>query len=144
MPEWRSWRALPGHSEGSLNVRLPRHGRSAINNQDFLARPLPRCLLSALHYADRGWLVFPVPPGTKKWHKAAEHAAAVRRWGASSNGDEIRKRTSAKSSPKPASAFRLAPKMFLGIDLTPSTDVPLTGWRRCRRWKPNAAAARLR
>jgi Bifunctional DNA primase/polymerase, N-terminal/AAA domain/Primase C terminal 2 (PriCT-2) len=54
-----------------------------------LARPLPRCMLSALHYAEHGWSVFPVPVGKKKCHRSAEHSGG-RRWGATTDTDEIR------------------------------------------------------
>jgi Bifunctional DNA primase/polymerase, N-terminal/AAA domain len=36
-----------------------------------------------------GWPVFPVPPGTKKSHKSAEHSGG-RPWGATTSADEIR------------------------------------------------------
>jgi DNA polymerase I-like protein with 3'-5' exonuclease and polymerase domains len=45
---------------------------------------------AALEYAGRGWLVFPVPPSTKKSHKSAEHSNGVA-WGATRNPDEIRR-----------------------------------------------------
>jgi DNA polymerase I-like protein with 3'-5' exonuclease and polymerase domains len=44
---------------------------------------------AALDYAARGWAVFPVPPGSKKSHKSAEHSGGMR-WGATSDPDEIR------------------------------------------------------
>jgi P4 family phage/plasmid primase-like protien len=44
---------------------------------------------AALEYAARGWHVFPVPPGTKKSHKSAEHSKG-RKWGATIDPDEIR------------------------------------------------------
>ncbi len=47
-------------------------------------------LKAALEYAlERDWLVFPVPPGTKKSYKSAEHCEG-RRWEATPNADEIR------------------------------------------------------
>jgi Bifunctional DNA primase/polymerase, N-terminal len=50
----------------------------------------PRCLPAALAYAASGWTVFPVPRGTKKSHKSAEHNNG-RKWGATSDPDEIRR-----------------------------------------------------
>lgn len=44
---------------------------------------------AALECAAHGWHVFPVPPGTKKSHKSAEHSGG-RKWGATTNTDEIR------------------------------------------------------
>jgi hypothetical protein len=43
----------------------------------------------ALHYAQRGWTVFPAPPGEKKSHKRAEYSNGAR-WGATKNPHEIR------------------------------------------------------
>jgi P4 family phage/plasmid primase-like protien len=45
---------------------------------------------AALEYAARGWLVFPVPLGSKRSHKSAEHSGG-RRWGATADPDEIRR-----------------------------------------------------
>lgn len=45
---------------------------------------------TALRYAVRGWPVFPAPVGTKKSHKSAEHSDG-RRWGATTDQDEIRR-----------------------------------------------------
>ena len=46
-------------------------------------------LTAALRYADdRDWLVFPVPPGTKKSYKSAEHSNG-HAWGASRDPMEI-------------------------------------------------------
>lgn len=45
---------------------------------------------AALSYAARGWHVFPVPPGTKKSYKSAEHSGG-RKWGATTDADELRK-----------------------------------------------------
>jgi DNA polymerase I-like protein with 3'-5' exonuclease and polymerase domains len=47
-------------------------------------------LTAALDYAARGWPVLPVPPGTKKSYKSAEHNGGAR-WGATLNPDEIRR-----------------------------------------------------
>jgi hypothetical protein len=44
----------------------------------------------AANYASNGWHVFPVPPGTKKSHKSAEHSEG-RKWGQTVNIDEIRR-----------------------------------------------------
>jgi Bifunctional DNA primase/polymerase, N-terminal/Primase C terminal 2 (PriCT-2) len=43
-----------------------------------------------LNYASRGWLTFPAPRGEKKSHKSAEHSNG-RRWGATTDPDEIRR-----------------------------------------------------
>ena len=45
---------------------------------------------AALEYAERGWHVFPVPPGTKKSHKSAEYSNG-RNWGATTDPAEIRR-----------------------------------------------------
>ena len=42
----------------------------------------------AQKYAERGWHVFPVPPGQKKSHKSAEHSGG-RKWGATADPAEI-------------------------------------------------------
>ncbi len=42
----------------------------------------------ALTYANQGWPVFPVPPGTKKSHKSAKFSDG-RRWGATTDPEEI-------------------------------------------------------
>ncbi|MBI1172582.1 hypothetical protein GC209_14390 [bacterium] len=44
---------------------------------------------AALEYAERGWHVFPVPPGAKKSHKSAEHSDG-RKWGATIDPAEIK------------------------------------------------------
>jgi putative DNA primase/helicase len=85
-----AWRARPDNTKGAFTVHLPRPDRSTVNDREILARPLPRCLLSAISYAERGWRVFPVPPGAKKSHKKAAHSGG-RRWGAASDPAEIRK-----------------------------------------------------
>lgn len=43
---------------------------------------------AAREYADRGWLVFPVPPGEKKSYKSATHSDG-RKWGATTEPAEI-------------------------------------------------------
>jgi putative DNA primase/helicase len=49
------------------------------------------CLLIALRYAtERGWHVFPVPPGTKKSHKKADYSGG-RNWGMTNDPAEIRR-----------------------------------------------------
>ena len=53
------------------------------------SQPNPR-LVAALNYAERGWTVFPAPPGTKKSHKSAEHSGGAR-WGATRDPKQIRK-----------------------------------------------------
>lgn len=45
---------------------------------------------AALDYADRGWHVFPAPPGTKRSHKSAEHSDG-RAWGATISPAEIKR-----------------------------------------------------
>jgi Bifunctional DNA primase/polymerase, N-terminal/AAA domain/Primase C terminal 2 (PriCT-2) len=71
-------------------VHTPRDtGRLVVNNQ-VIACPLPRCMLSAIHYAERGWQVFPAPQGTKKSHKSAKFSDG-RNWGATTDADEIRR-----------------------------------------------------
>jgi Bifunctional DNA primase/polymerase, N-terminal/Primase C terminal 2 (PriCT-2) len=53
------------------------------------AAPFPEdALTAALRYAERDWLVFPVPPGTKKSHTSAERGNG-RRWGATRDPMEI-------------------------------------------------------
>jgi hypothetical protein len=44
----------------------------------------------ALHYANMGWHVFPVPPGTKKSHKSAARSDG-RPWGKTIDPEEIRR-----------------------------------------------------
>jgi hypothetical protein len=47
------------------------------------------CLVAALRYAtERGWRVFPVPPGTKKSYKSAQYSDG-RKWGATSDRNQI-------------------------------------------------------
>jgi hypothetical protein len=47
-------------------------------------------LAAALSYAtERGWFLFPAPPGEKKSYKSAEHSNG-RKWGATNNAEEIR------------------------------------------------------
>ena len=43
---------------------------------------------AALHYAECGLLVFPVPPGSKRSYKSAQYSGG-RRWGATRDPDEI-------------------------------------------------------
>jgi Bifunctional DNA primase/polymerase, N-terminal/Primase C terminal 2 (PriCT-2) len=43
---------------------------------------------AALHYAECGLLVFPVPPGSKRSYKSAQYCGG-RRWGATRDPDEI-------------------------------------------------------
>jgi Bifunctional DNA primase/polymerase, N-terminal len=45
---------------------------------------------AALSYAGRGWHIFPVPSGTKKSHKKAEHSGG-RKWGKTTDANEIRR-----------------------------------------------------
>jgi len=47
-------------------------------------------LKAALAYAAHGWAVFPVPPGTKRSYKSAEHSDG-RAWGMTRNAEEIRR-----------------------------------------------------
>jgi len=47
-----------------------------------------RKLQYALHYVDKGWSIFPAPPGEKKSYKSAEFSNG-RRWGATNDLDEI-------------------------------------------------------
>jgi hypothetical protein len=51
-----------------------------------------RCKIldAALSYAAHGWAVFPVPPGTKRSYKSAEHSDG-RAWGMTRNAEEIRR-----------------------------------------------------
>ena len=66
-----------------------------------IARPLARVLFApapdepivehAVYYAtNNDWHVFPVPLGTKRSHKSAEHSDG-RPWGATTEADEIRR-----------------------------------------------------
>jgi Bifunctional DNA primase/polymerase, N-terminal len=48
-----------------------------------------KTLVIALAYAAHGWAVFPVPPGTKRSYKSAEHSDG-RAWGMTRNAAEIR------------------------------------------------------
>jgi hypothetical protein len=50
----------------------------------------PSVLEAALGYADRGWEIFPTPPGEKKGYKSAEHSNG-RRWGATKDPEEIKR-----------------------------------------------------
>ena len=47
----------------------------------------PRCLSAALMYAERGWHVFPVPPGTKKSYVSPKNYPNHngKRWGATND-----------------------------------------------------------
>jgi hypothetical protein len=47
-------------------------------------------LEAALGYAARGWLVFPVPPGSKRSYKSAEHSGG-RAWGKTRDAEEIKR-----------------------------------------------------
>jgi Bifunctional DNA primase/polymerase, N-terminal len=49
-----------------------------------------KTLAAALAYAAHGWAVFPVPPGTKRSYKSAEHSDG-RAWGMTRNAEEIRR-----------------------------------------------------
>jgi hypothetical protein len=51
---------------------------------------LPPCGQAALDFAARGFHAFPVPPGTKKSHKKAEHSGG-RPWGATTDAEELRR-----------------------------------------------------
>ena len=44
---------------------------------------------AALEYAQRGWWVFPAPPGQKKSYKSEEHSGA--KWGKTTDPEEIRR-----------------------------------------------------
>jgi hypothetical protein len=46
--------------------------------------------LARLPHVEQGWSVFPVPRGTKKSHKSAEHWGG-RRWGQTRDPDELKK-----------------------------------------------------
>jgi hypothetical protein len=48
-----------------------------------------KTLAAALAYAAHGWAVFPVPPGTKRSYKSAEHSDG-RAWGMTRQAAEIR------------------------------------------------------
>src|SRR5215470_16253752 len=48
-----------------------------------------KTLVAALAYAAHGWAVFPVPPGTKRSYKSAEHSDG-RAWGMTREAAEIR------------------------------------------------------
>jgi hypothetical protein len=54
-----------------------------------MSRKLP-VLEAALGYAERGWFVFPAPPGEKKSHKSAEHSDG-RKWGKTLDPAEIKR-----------------------------------------------------
>jgi hypothetical protein len=47
-------------------------------------------LAAALDYAERGWDVFPAPPGEKKSHKSAEYSGGAK-WGKTRDPEQIRK-----------------------------------------------------
>jgi hypothetical protein len=65
--------------------------------------PVKSCLEAALSYvAQFGWVVFPVPPGTKKSYKSGKHSNG-QRWGASNKPSVIER------------DFRHWPKANLGI-----------------------------
>src|SRR5262245_23834072 len=49
---------------------------------------MTECLKAALTYAERGWFVFPAPPGQKKSHKSEKHSGA--KWGMTRSSDQIR------------------------------------------------------
>ena len=52
--------------------------------------PINQILTAALECARRGWHVFPAPPGEKKSYKSAAYSGG-RKWGATSDAEEIRR-----------------------------------------------------
>jgi hypothetical protein len=58
-------------------------------NQIDLPFETPATLSAALEYAERGWEVFPAPPGEKKSYKSAEHSNG-KAWGKTKDPDTIR------------------------------------------------------
>ena len=64
--------------------------------------------IAAIQYAERGWHVFPVPPGTKKSYLSKKHSGG-RNWGASADVPRI-KRT-----------FKKYPKANVGIVCGPES-----------------------
>lgn len=70
----------------------------------------PTVLDAALDYARRGWPVFPVPVGTKKSHKSAEHSGG-RKWGATCDLNQI------------AADFRKWPDANVGIVTGPASGI---------------------
>ena len=74
----------PGEQEqrSTRPFELAPQERNSMDHDDPLA--------AALRYAERGWKIFPVPWGTKKSHKSAEHSGGLK-WGMTSDPAEIRR-----------------------------------------------------
>ena len=87
-----SWRTV---TEFTRPFELTPQERSSMADDGSLA--------AALRYAERGWKIFPVPWGTKKSHKSAEHSGGLK-WGMTSDPAEIRR--DFKRWPKAASVFQ--------------------------------------
>ena len=63
-------------------------GRKGKSFTDNIACDTTSVGAAALHYAECGLFVFPVPPGTKQSYKSAKYSGG-RRWGATRDPDEI-------------------------------------------------------
>jgi hypothetical protein len=65
-------------------------GRGFLLNSAAVAPTPPNALVHALTYVEKGWHVFPVPPGQKKSHKSAKFSEG-RPWGATTDAKEVRR-----------------------------------------------------
>src|SRR5262249_29941584 len=91
LPKLEELQTIPPANSGEPEAASTNPDSKAAEHQKRpRSQPNP-CLVAALNYVEqRGWAVFPAPPGTKKSHKSAEHSGGVR-WGATRDPKQIRK-----------------------------------------------------
>jgi hypothetical protein len=87
-----------------------------------------KTLSAALAYAAHGWAVFPVPPGTKRSYKSAEHSDR-RAWGMTREAAEIR------------ADFTRWPDAGIGI---PTGALTASSWSRSTPLQVTVSTARTR